>query len=105
MVQTFLPGTPQEALTDRVVSGSMNRRFEQLNRTGDRYTSKARPKFAIVITDQIFRCLSIGSRFSELLGHPVIGGRACHAHVVHFARVQFDDKEGKEWSKEQIGDL
>ena len=79
VVQAFLPDTPQEALTDRIGSGSMNRRFEHLNRTGGRHTSKARPKFAIVITDQIFRCLSIGGGFSKLLCHPGISWRACHA--------------------------
>ncbi len=31
VVQTFLPHTPQEALTDCIGSGSMIRRFEYLN--------------------------------------------------------------------------
>ena len=63
VVQAFLPHTPGEALTDRIGSGSMNRRFEHLHRTGYRHTSKARPKLAIVITDQIFPtllCLEAG---------------------------------------------
>ena len=105
MVEAFLPGTPQEALTDRVVSGSMNRRFEQLNRTGGRYTSKARPKFAIVITDQIFRRLSIGSRFSELLGHPGIGGERVTPTWFILRECSSMTKKACELSQEQIGDL
>jgi hypothetical protein len=104
VVQAFLPDTPQEALTDRIASGSMNRRFEHLNRTSGRHTSKARPKFAIVITDQIFRRLSIGGGFSKLLCHPGISWRACHAHMDHLARLQFDDEEGKERAKKEISD-
>ena len=105
MVEAFLPHTSQEAFADGVGSWCMNRRLEQLDATGPRHTREAGPKFGIVITNEIFRCLPIGGRFSELLGHPGIGRRACHAHVDHFARVQFDDKEGKDRSKEQIGDL
>src|SRR5215472_10199220 len=45
MIQAFLSDAPQEALTDRIGSGSMNRRFEQLDATDRRQASKARPEF------------------------------------------------------------
>ncbi len=98
MVETFLPYAPQEALADRIGSGSVIRRLENLNRTRGRHASKARPKFAIIITNEIFRCLPIRRCFSELLRHQGISWRACHAHVDHLARLQFDDEEGKERS-------
>jgi hypothetical protein len=105
VVQAFLSDAPHEAFADGIGSGFMNRRFEDLNRTGCRHTSKARPKFVVVISDQIFRCLSIRRGFSQLLRHPGIGRRACHAHMDHLARLQFDEEEGTERSKEEIGDL
>lgn len=58
-----------------------------------------------MITDQIFRRLSIGGGFSKLLCHPGISWRACHAHMDQLARLQFDDEEGKEWAKKEISDL
>ena len=54
MVQAFLSDTPQEAFADGIGSWCMNRRLEQLDATGPRHTSEAGPKFAIVITNQIF---------------------------------------------------
>src|SRR5215467_5460609 len=105
MVEAFLPHTAQEAFADGVGSWCMNRRLEQLDATGPRHTSEAGPKFGIVITNELFRCLSIGGRFSQLLGHPGIGRRACHAHVDHFARVQEGVEEREERSKEQIRHL
>jgi hypothetical protein len=105
VVEAFLPYTSQEALADRIGSGCMIRCFENLDVTCPRHSCKARPEFAIVITDQIFRHLPIGSRFPELLGYPGIGRRARDAHVDHLPRLEFDEEEGKERSKEQIGDL
>ena len=81
VVQTFLPYTPQEAFADRIGSWRMIRCFENLDATCCRHTSKARPKFAIVITNQILRRLPIRGGFSQLLRHPGIGRRACHAHM------------------------
>src|SRR5947209_18786036 len=77
MVEAFLPHTSQEAFADGVGSWYMNRRLEQLDATGPRHTSEARPKFRIVITNEIFRCLPIGGGFSQLLCHPGIGPPAC----------------------------
>ena len=81
MVQTLLPHTPHESLTDGIGSWSVNRRFEQLDAAGRSHASKARPEFAVIITNQIFRRLPIRSRFSELLGHPVIRRGSCHADM------------------------
>ncbi len=105
MVEAFLPHTSQEAFTDSIGSWGMNRRFEDLDRARFRYTSKARPELAIVITNQILRRLPIGSGLSQLLRHPGIGRRACDANMDDLASFQFDEKEGKERPKEQIGDL
>jgi hypothetical protein len=66
MVEAFLPDAPQKAFADRIGSGSVIRGLENLNRTRGRYPSKGRPKFGVVITNQILECLSIGGRFSEL---------------------------------------
>ena len=105
VIEAFLPHTPQEALTDGIGSRCMNRRFEQLDATGRRHASEARPKFGIVIMYQILGCVPIGGGFPELLRHPGISRRSSDAYVDHLARMQFDDEEGKEGSKEQIGDL
>jgi hypothetical protein len=55
VVQAFLSDAPQIAFADGIGSWCMNGRGEKLNRTRGRHTSKARPEFAIVITNQIFR--------------------------------------------------
>src|ERR1700674_2837581 len=83
----------------------MIRGFENLDVACPRYPSKARPKFAGVIPNQVLWRLSIRSGFSQLLGHPGIGRRARDAHMNHLTRLVFDEEEGKERSKEQIGHL
>ncbi len=105
VVEAFLPDAPQEAFTDSIGSRCMIRCFENLDVTCPRHSRKARPKFGIVIPNQVLWRLSIGSRFPELLGYPGIGRRARDAHVDHLPRLEFDEEEGKERSKEQIGDL
>src|SRR5438105_15472022 len=50
VVEAFLPHTPQEAFADCIGSWCVKGRFENLNRTRCRHASKAKPKFAIVIT-------------------------------------------------------
>jgi hypothetical protein len=76
--------------------------FENLNGTRYRHPSEAGPKFAIIITNQILRCLPIRRGFSKLLRNPGIGGRSCHSHVDYAPRFEFDDDERKERSKEEI---
>jgi hypothetical protein len=105
MVHAFLSHTPHEAFADRIGSGSVIGRFEKLDATCCRHPSKAGPKFAVVITDQVLRCFPIGGGFSEVLGDAEIGWRSCHADMDHLPRLQFDEEEGKERSKEEIGDL
>ena len=81
VVKAFLPHTPQESLTDgiglrRVIGG-----FENLDATCPRHPSKARPKFGIVVSNQIFRRLSKRRGFSELLRDLGIGWRSGHADM------------------------
>ena len=64
MVKAFLSHTPQEAFADRIGSFRMNGRFENLNGTRCRHPSKTWPKFAIMIANQILRCLPIRGGFS-----------------------------------------
>ena len=85
VVEAFLPHTLQEALTDRIGSGSVIRRLENLDATGRRHPDETGSKLAIIITYQILRCLSKWSGFSEVLRYPGIGGRSCHADVDHLA--------------------
>jgi hypothetical protein len=105
MVETFLPHTPGEALADRIGSRSVIGCFEDLDAAGCGHARKAVPKFAIVITNQILWRLSIWRSFSELLGNPRIGRRSCYAYVDYSPRLEFDNEERKERSKEEIRDL
>ena len=105
MVQAFLSDTPQATFADGIGSGCMIRCFENLNRIGGRHASKARPKFVIVITNQVLRRVPIRGGFTELLCDPSIGWGSSHAYGDHFLRLQEGEEEGKERSKEQIGDL
>jgi hypothetical protein len=105
MVQTFLPHTPQEAFTDGIGAWSVIRGFEKLDVTGRRHPVEIGSKLAVVIMNQILGCLPIRSGYSQLLGQPGIGRRSCHADMDHLARLQFDEEEGKERSKEQISNL
>ncbi len=104
VVEAFLPHTPQESLTDRIGSGSVIRCFQYFYATGVCYSSETGSEFAIMIANEILRHLSIRSCLPQLLCSPSVGRRSCHAHVEHFPRLQFDDEEGKERSKEQISD-
>jgi hypothetical protein len=85
MVKAFLSRTPQKAFAGRIGSWCMKGRFENLNRTCCSHASKARPKFAIIITNQKLRCLPIRGGFSELLCDPRISRRSCHAYVDHLS--------------------
>ncbi len=105
VVQALLSYTPQETLTDGIGSGSVNWRFEKLDATGLRHSAETGSKLAVVITDQILGCLPIGGGFPEMLRPPGIGRRSSDAHMDHLARLQFDEEEGKERSKEQIAHL
>ena len=105
VVQAFLSDAPQIAFADGIGLWHVNRRLEKFDATGHRHSPETGTKLAVVITDQILGDLPIGGGFTELLRHPGIGRRACHAYVDHLTRLEFDDEEGKERSKEEIGDL
>ena len=64
VVEACLPHTPQEAFADGIGSWCVKGRFENLDSTRGRHPSKARPKFTIVITNQILWRLSIWGGFS-----------------------------------------
>ncbi len=83
MVKAFLSYTSHEAFADRIGAFRMKGRFENLDVTRCSHTSEARPKFALVLTNQILRRLPIRGGFSELLRNPGIGRRPCHTYVDH----------------------
>jgi len=85
--------------------GSVRECVENLNRTCCRHTSEAGPKFAVVITNQILRSLPIRGGFSKRFGHPGIGRGSSDADMDHPPRLQFDEEEREERSKEEIGHL
>src|SRR5215471_1044336 len=105
IVQAFLPHAPQKALADGIGPGCMNRRCEDLDTARFRYTCKARPECAVVMPNEILGFLPIRGSFEKLLCHPGIGGRSSDADMDHSSRLEFDDEERKEWSKEEIADL
>src|SRR5258708_621592 len=96
MVKAFLSHTPQEAFADRIGSWRMIGSFKNLNGTRCSHTSKARPKFAIVITNQILRHMPIRGSFSELLCNPGIGRRSCHAYADRLPSLQFTNEATKQ---------
>ena len=70
VIEAFLSHTSQEALADGIGSGCMNRRFEDLDRARFRHTSKARPKLAIIITNQIRAALAHTGWLPVVVGQP-----------------------------------
>ena len=105
VVQAFLPHTPQEALTDRIGSGSMIRRFEDLNAARCCHSGEMGSKPAIIIANEVPGRLPIGSSFPQLLRGPHIGGRARHPDMDDFPRSQFNDEEGKKRAKKHVSNL
>jgi hypothetical protein len=105
VVKAFLSHAPQKAFADRIGSGSVIRRSEHFNGTRRCHSGETGPKLAIVITDQIFRCLPIRGSFSQLLRDPGIGWRPCHADMDYPSCLEFDKEEREERSKEEISHL
>ena len=105
VVETCLSHTSQEAFTNRIGSGSVKRYVKNLNRTGYRHPSETGPKFAIVIADQILRCLPKGRGFSELLGHPGISRGTSDADMDYPSGLELDDEKCEKRPKEEIRDL
>ncbi len=104
VIKTLAPHTPQKTLTDGIRSWGVRRSCENLAATCPGNPREARPKLTIVITDEMLWPYTIGRRFPLLLCGPRVSGRSCDADVDHFARVQFDDEEGKQRAEEEIGD-
>ena len=63
VIEALTPHTAEEALTDGIRLQGVKRSFENLDVTRLRYPRKAHPKFAVVITDEVLRSLSIGGSF------------------------------------------
>src|SRR5258708_35719031 len=81
MIQAFLSDAPGEALADRIGSWGVIRRFENLDTTKPCHPSKAGPKFAVVITNQVLWGVPIRCGFSQLFVYPGIGRRQRNAHM------------------------
>jgi hypothetical protein len=81
VIEAFLPHAPHEALADRIGSGCMIRRFQDLDAAGCGHARETGPKFVVVIANQVLGCLSIRGGFSQLLPDPRIGRRPGHAYV------------------------
>jgi hypothetical protein len=105
MIQTFSPHTSQKTLTDGIRLRSSIRCGKHLDPTCCRHPRKTRPEFAVIISHQICWCLSIRSRFPQLLRHPQISGRSRHIHMHDLARFEFDDEESKKRTEKEIRHL
>ncbi len=104
VIKALTTHTAEKPLTDGIRSRSVIRCSENLDVTCFRNPREAQSKLAIVIPNEILRTRSIGGGFPKLLCGPSVGGRACHADMDHFARVQFDNEEGEQRAEEEIGD-
>ena len=102
MIQAFSSHASQEAFTHRIRSWRLVRRPKDLDTTGCRNMSKTRPKFAIIVPNQVSWSFSIRSRLSQLLRHPGIRRRSGHIHMHDLSRLQFDEEEGEKWTKEEV---
>jgi hypothetical protein len=105
VVQTLSPNTPQKAFTDRIGSRRVIWCFKYLDATCGCYSRETGSELTIIIANEIFRRLSIGSRLPQLLCSPSVGRRACHTDVDDFPRFQFNEEKRKERTKEEVGDL
>jgi hypothetical protein len=105
VIQTLSPHTAQKALTDGIGSWRVRRCFQYLNAAGCGHARETGSKLAITIPNEILRRLSKRSCFPQLLCSPGIGRRSSDPHMDDSARVQIDDEDGKQRTKEKVGDL
>ena len=84
VIQALSSNTSQETFTDRIGSWRMNGRCEDLDAARCCHSSETGPKLAIVITNEVFRRVSIGSRLPQLLCGPRVGRSARHTYVDDF---------------------
>ena len=94
-IQTFSSHTSQKAFTDGICLRCLVGRAKHFEATCCCHLCKIRAEFPVIISNQIFGCLSIRSRLPQLLGDPGIGRRPRHIHVNDLARFEFDDEERK----------
>jgi len=76
MIQTLSPNASQKVFTDSIGSWRVIGSFKYLDATCDCYSSETGSEFAIMIVHEIFRRLSMWSRFPQLLCGPRVGRRA-----------------------------
>ncbi len=105
MIETLSPHAAHKPFTDGIGPWCVIGRFEYLDAARCCHASETGSKFGITIANEILRRLSKGSRFPQLLCCPGIGRRSCDTHMDHPSRLQFDDEEGKQGAKEEVGDL
>jgi hypothetical protein len=105
MIQAFSSHAPQKAFAHGICLRRPIGRAKDFDVTCRGHVCKTLPEFAVIIPDQIFWRISIGSCFSQLLRNPGIGRRSGHIHVNHLPRLQLDKEEGEKWTKEEIGHL
>ena len=105
VIQAFSPHASQKTFTDGIRSRGSVWRAKHLDGTRGRYTRKTRSEFTIIVSNQVFGCLSIRSCLSQLLRDPGIGRGSCHIHVDDLARLQLDDEESKERTEEEVRHL
>jgi len=65
---------------------------------------KERTELAIVITDQEPGRHSKWCGFPQLLRDPGVGRMTGHSNMHDFSALEFDDKEGKEGTEQQVSD-
>jgi hypothetical protein len=105
MIQAFSPHASQKTFTDRIRSRCSLRRTKLFDATCRCHLCEIRTKFLVIIPDEVFRCLSISSCLSQVLGNPKIRRRSRHIHMQDLSRLQFDHEEGEKWTKKEIGHL
>ena len=105
MVKALSPHTSQKTFTNRIGSWRVIGRFENLDAARCCNTSETRSELTIIIANEIFRRVSIGSRLRQLLSSPSVGRSARHTDVDDFPRFQFNEEKRKERTKVEIGDL
>ena len=81
MIEAFAPHTPQQPLADRVGARGLDRRTEYLNAGPGCDGLKVGTVLRIVIADQIPRRHPEGRGLPQLLGDPLVCGRAGHAEM------------------------
>jgi hypothetical protein len=101
MIQAFSPHASQKAFADGICLRSSVWRSKYFDTACGRHACEIRTEFPVVIPNQISWCVSIRSRFPQLLRDPGIGRGSCHIHMDDLPRLQLDDEEGKERTEEK----